>query len=77
MKYSEIVAVYEKLDGTTKRLEKTAYLSDFLKKVPADSLAEVVLLLQGRVFPAWDERRDRDSQPTYGQGNINCFWNSR
>ena len=56
MKYSELAAVYEKLDGTAKRLEKTEHLSDFLKKVPADCLEEIVLLLQGRVFPAWDQR---------------------
>ena len=56
MKYSELVEVYEKLEGTTKRLAKTEYLSDFLKKVHADDTEEVVLLLQGRIFPAWDER---------------------
>jgi len=56
MKYSELVDVYEKLEGTTKRLAKTEYLSDFLKKVQADDTEEVVLLLQGRIFPAWDER---------------------
>ena len=56
MKYSELAAVYEKLDSTTKRLEKTGHLSDFLKNIPEDPLEEVVLLLQGRIFPAWDER---------------------
>lgn len=56
MKYSELAAVYEKIDGTTKRLEKTGYLSDFLKKVSGEEIEEVVLLLQGRIFPAWDER---------------------
>src|SRR3989338_1264933 len=56
MKYSELAQVYEKLSSTAKRLEKTEILSEFLKKVPADETEEIVLLLQGRVFPAWDER---------------------
>ena len=36
--------------------KKTGHLSDFLKNIPEDPLEEVVLLLQGRIFPAWDER---------------------
>ena len=56
MKYSDLVEVYERLGRTSKRLEKTGHLSDFLKNVHADDVEEVVLLLQGRIFPAWDER---------------------
>ena len=56
MKYAELAKIYEKLDSTTKRLDKTEYLSEFLKKVHADQIEEIVLLLQGRIFPAWDER---------------------
>src|SRR3989338_7058033 len=56
MKYSGISEVYEKLSSTTKRLEKTELLADLLKRVHADDTEEVVLLLQGRVFPMWDER---------------------
>ncbi len=33
MKYQELVNVYEALGATTKRLEKTEILSDFLKTV--------------------------------------------
>lgn len=57
MKYSELVDVYEKLEATAKRLEKTHYLAEFLKKTGASDMEEVVLLLMGRVFPAWDERK--------------------
>lgn len=46
--------VYERLEATTKRLEKTFVLSEFLKS--ADDLDKVLLLLQGRVFPNWDQR---------------------
>jgi DNA ligase 1 len=56
MKYSEMVSVYEQLSRTTKRLEKTEYVSEFLKKLPEAEIEQAVLLLQGRAFPAWDER---------------------
>lgn len=54
MKYSELVGVYERLESTSKRLEKTFILSEFLKT--ADDLERVMLLVAGRVFPAWDQR---------------------
>lgn len=56
MKYAELVSLYEKLESTPKRLEKTYYLSEFLKKTPTNDLSTTLLLLQGRVFPDWDER---------------------
>ncbi|MBI2550277.1 ATP-dependent DNA ligase [Candidatus Woesearchaeota archaeon] len=56
MKYSELVELYGQLDSTTKRLEKTYYLSEFLKKTAADDIEPVILLVQGRVFPSYDER---------------------
>ncbi len=57
MEYKELVDIYNQLEKTTKRLEKTEILSLFLKKVPTDELSTVVCLLQGRVFPNWDERK--------------------
>jgi len=57
MKYRELVGIYEKLEGTTKRLEKTYYLSEFLKKTDTAELDKILLLAQGRVFPTWDERK--------------------
>jgi len=56
MKYAELTALYEQLDSTTKRLEKTYYLSEFLKGVSPDDVEAVALLVQGRVFPSYDER---------------------
>lgn len=56
MQYSELVGVYERLEATTKRLEKTFILSEFLKKVPAEEMEQVLLLVQGKVFPDWDQR---------------------
>ena len=56
MLYSRLVEIYEKLDATTKRLEQTDILSEFLKEVDADDLGTTILLLEGRIFPRWDER---------------------
>ncbi len=56
MKYSELVELYERLDSTTKRLGKTYYLSEFLKKTSAEDVEPIILLVQGRVFPSYDER---------------------
>ena len=57
MDYREVVSVYEELDKTTKRLEKTRILSDFLKKVPKNDLQEIIYLMEGRIFPQKDERK--------------------
>ena len=57
MEYSELVKAYVAIEKTTKRLEKTYILADLLKKTPDSNLKEVILLLQGKVFPTWDERK--------------------
>ncbi len=56
MKYSELVGLYEKLDATAKRLAKTYFLADFLRNVSAEDVGPVMLLVQGKVFPSYDER---------------------
>ena len=53
MEYKKLVAVYERLESTSKRLEKTHVLSEFLKTTQDE---KVLLLVQGRVFPNWDQR---------------------
>ena len=55
MKYRELVDVYAQLEGTTKRLQKTKIISDFLKKAPTEELHILVLLLEGKIFANWDE----------------------
>lgn len=57
MDYSDLVEVYEKLEKTSKRLEKTHILAEFLKTVRTESLPYVALLLQGNVFPATEEKK--------------------
>jgi ATP-dependent DNA ligase len=56
MQYKQLVEVYEDLEKTTKRLEKTKIISNFLEKCSSDELKEIVYLIQGRIFPEWDER---------------------
>ena len=56
MEYSSLVEVYEELNKTTKRLEKTHIISEFLKDVSLDDIEHVMLLLEGRVFPNYDSR---------------------
>ncbi len=57
MNYVKLVETYQKLEETSKRLEKTFIISEFLKTIPKDDLAEIVLLLQGKLFPNWDEHK--------------------
>jgi len=57
MQYLKLVKVYESLEKTTKRLEKTKIISDFLKEVPKEDLKYVMYMLEGKVFPDWDERK--------------------
>ena len=57
MLYKDLVEVYEKLGETTKRLEKTYIISELLKKSSKDIIKEIIYLLQGKVFPPWDERK--------------------
>ena len=56
MEYSKLVGIYEQLNKTTKRLEKTHIISEFLRDVSADDMEHVMLLLEGRVFPNFDAR---------------------
>lgn len=57
MDYIKLVEVYEQLEQTTKRLEKTFIIRDFLKDIPEEDIEQTILLLQGKVFPPWDDRK--------------------
>lgn len=57
MRYSQLVDVYDRLEKTSKRLEKIEIISDALKKVRKEELKEIVYLLEGRIFPEWDKRK--------------------
>lgn len=55
MKYSELSSIYEALENTSKRLEKTYIISKLFKKTQQEDIDKIILLIQGRVFPQWDE----------------------
>lgn len=58
MKYIKLVEVYEALDSTTKRLEKTSILAKFLRDMGEEEpklLPVVTLMSLGRIFPTWSE----------------------
>jgi len=55
MKYSILCDVYEELEKHSSRLEKTEILASFLKKLKKED-KELIYLLQGRIFPDYDER---------------------
>jgi len=57
MQYQELSTVYAQLEATSKRLEKTKIVSELLKKTQEKNLGQVIILLQGRVFPTYDERK--------------------
>lgn len=55
MKYSKLCEVYEELEKNQSRLKKTEILSEFLKKL-SEKDREVIYLLQGRVWPDYEEK---------------------
>ena len=56
MDYKKLVEVYENISKTSKRLSKTFYVSGLLKNTPNDEIEKVLLLLSGRIYPAWDKK---------------------
>ena len=56
MEFETLVKVYEKIDKTSKRLEKVSILADFLSKLDDNEIYYVMLLLKGRVFEDWNRK---------------------
>ena len=56
MDYSRLCEVYSHLEKTTKRLEKTEILAEFLKHAQVE-FEQIICLVQGTVFPPWDDRK--------------------
>jgi DNA ligase-1 len=58
MDYIKLAETYDKLEKTTKRLEKTYILSEFMKEIKkSEDIEPIINLLRGSVFPSWDERK--------------------
>jgi len=49
--------LYKELAELYKRLEKTYYISELIKKTPKKDLEKVVLLAQGKIFPDWTDKK--------------------
>ncbi|MCG2782672.1 MAG: ATP-dependent DNA ligase [Candidatus Altiarchaeales archaeon] len=56
MEFSELTAVYQKLEEISGRIEMTSIISDFLGSAPDDELPTLILFLQGRAFPPWSDK---------------------
>jgi len=56
MKYAELAEVYEELERTPAKLKKADIIASLLKKASPEELYMIALLMQGRVFPSYDER---------------------
>ncbi len=50
-------ALCERLAGTTKKLEKRAWMADYLREVPVEGAALAALYLSGTPFPETDRRQ--------------------
>ncbi len=56
MRYSKLCELYEKISSTTKRLEKTVTLANFLKEL-GESDKDALYLLLGEIYADYDEKR--------------------
>jgi DNA ligase-1 len=54
--FSKFADLCRKLESTTKRTEKVAYLVDFLKSLDPEEIAPAMSFVTGRPFPESDER---------------------
>jgi DNA ligase-1 len=54
--FSTLTTLCQRLEKTTKKLEKSALLSEFLREVQSEEIAPSVLLLLGKIFSAADSR---------------------
>lgn len=57
MKYLALCEFYKEVEATSKRLEKTYLTAKLIKKINRENLDYVMLLLEGRVFPAWEKEK--------------------
>jgi len=51
LRYQLVADAYERIEGTTKRLEMTDLLVDLLKKTPKELIDKIVYLTQGKLYP--------------------------
>ena len=54
MKFAVIAQFFERMEGTTKRLELTEILVELLKNTPTDVISKVADLIQGKIRPNFE-----------------------
>jgi len=59
MLLKELTEVYEKVRGTSSKLEKIALVSELLRKTPSETLPLVCYMLRGRLFPDYSAQELR------------------
>ena len=57
MDYIKLAEIYSLLEKTTKRLEKADIIANFIKNTKEKEIGHIIYLLEGLVFPPWDERK--------------------
>jgi len=57
MQYSLLAETYQELENNSKRLQKILLVAKLLQRTKAEELEMTMLLLQGIVYPIWDERK--------------------
>ena len=55
MLYKDLVELYEELESTSGKLEKTSILAQFLRRVPEEEIDIVVNFASGYIFPPYSE----------------------
>ena len=53
--FQHLAKACDEIAATTKKLQKTAIVSDLLKSMPLDQASAAALFLSGRPFPVWEE----------------------
>lgn len=53
--FQHFATTCEKIAATSKKLEKTALVADFLRSLPREKAAASAVFLSGRPFPLWEE----------------------
>src|SRR3989344_2144061 len=56
MLYSQLAEFYERLEKTSKRLEKTVILAELLQNLKHEKDKSIIYLIRGRIFPDYDSR---------------------
>jgi DNA ligase 1 len=53
--FQQLARACDEIAATTKKLQKTAIVSELLKSLPLEQAAAAALFLSGRPFPVWEE----------------------